>query len=140
MSDVEEQAYNIYDLNMVSTNVSNVYERAGLGPRDLDVVEIHDCFSVAEIIAYEKLGLCAEGLGGELLDEGATTIGGRIPVNTSGGLIGKGHPLGATGTGQVAEIVTQLRGEAGPRQVTDARIGLTSNMGMWSSCIHIFGS
>lgn len=137
VSDIEEQAYNIYDMNMVSNNVAGVYERAGLGPKDLDVVETHDCFSVAEILAYEKLGLCPQGEGGRLLDEGATTIGGRIPVNPSGGLIGKGHPLGATGAGQVAEIVTQLRGEAGARQVEGARVGLTSNMGMWSSCIHV---
>ncbi|MFK7967539.1 MAG: thiolase family protein [Burkholderiaceae bacterium] len=140
VSDIEEQAHNMYDLNMVSDNVKGVYERAGLGPDDLDVVETHDCFSVAEILAYEKLGLCPEGEGGHLLDEGATTIGGRIPVNPSGGLIGKGHPLGATGAGQIAEIVTQLRGEAGSRQVERARIGLTSNMGMWSSCIHVLSA
>ena len=140
VSDIEEQAHNVYDLNMVSNNVRGVYERAGLGPDDLNVVETHDCFSVAEILAYEKLGLCPRGEGGRLLDEGATTIGGRIPVNPSGGLIGKGHPLGATGAGQVAEIVTQLRGEAGNRQVEGARIGLTSNMGMWSSCIHVLSA
>lgn len=139
VSDIDEQAHNIYDLEMVRTNVRGVYERAGLGPEDLSVVETHDCFSVAEILAYEKLGLCADGEGGRLLDSGATTIGGRIPVNTSGGLLGKGHPLGATGVGQIAEIVTQLRGEAGSRQVENAKVGLTSNMGMWSSCIHMLG-
>lgn len=138
-SDVDEQGHNIFDLEMVRSNVAGVYKRAGLGPQDLDVVETHDCFTVAEILAYEALGLCADGEGGRMLDEGATRIGGRIPVNPSGGLLAKGHPLGATGLGQIAEIVTQLRGEAGARQVEGARIGLTSNMGMWSSCIHVLG-
>ncbi len=136
-SDVDEQAHNIYDLEMVRNNVKGVYERAGIGPQDLSLVETHDCFSVAEIMAYEKLGLCADGEGGRLLDSGETKIGGRIPVNPSGGLLAKGHPLGATGVGQIAEVVTQLRGEAGARQVEGARLGLTSNMGMWSSCIHV---
>lgn len=137
VSDIEEQAYNHFSLEMVGRNVRNVYERAGLGPEDLDVIETHDCFSVAEVLAYEQFGLCAEGEGGRLADDGSTRIGGRIPVNTSGGLLAKGHPLGATGLAQIGEIVTQLRGEAGARQVEGARVGLTSNMGMWSSCVHI---
>jgi len=140
VSDVDEQAHNVFDLEMVGRNVRGVYERAGLGPKDLDLVETHDCFTVAEVLAYEELGLCAEGEGGRLVDEGATRIGGRIPVNPSGGLLAKGHPLGATGLGQLAEVVTQLRGEAGARQVEGARVGLTSNMGMWSSCIHILSA
>lgn len=137
VSDTEELAHNKFNLDFVARNARAVYERAGIGPQDLDVVETHDCFSVAELLAYEALGLCEEGDSGRMIDEGETRIGGRIPVNPSGGLIAKGHPLGATGLGQVSEIVTQLRGEAGPRQVEGARIGLTSNMGMWSSCIHI---
>ncbi len=137
VSDIDEQAHNVFDLEMVRSNAAGVYERAGIGPGELDVVETHDCFSVAEIIAYEKLGLCPEGEGGPLLESGATRLGGRIPVNPSGGLLAKGHPLGATGVGQIAEIVTQLRGEAGKRQVEGARVGLASNMGMWSSCIHV---
>ncbi|SLN71073.1 thiolase C-terminal domain-containing protein [Oceanibacterium hippocampi] len=137
VSDVDEQAHNHFSLEMVGRNVRGVYERAGLGPDDLDVIELHDCFSVAEVLAYEELGICAEGEGGRLVDDGSTRVGGRIPVNPSGGLLAKGHPLGATGLGQIGEIVTQLRGEAGARQVEGARIGLTSNMGMWSSCIHI---
>jgi acetyl-CoA acetyltransferase len=137
VSDIEEQAFNRFSLELVGRNARAVYEKAGLGPEDLDVVETHDCFSVAELLAYEELGLCARGEGGRLIDEGATRIGGRIPVNPSGGLLAKGHPLGATGLGQVGEIVTQLRGEAGARQVDGARVGLTSNMGMWSSCIHV---
>jgi len=104
------------------------YEMAGCGPKDLDVIELHDCFSIAEICHYENLGLCAKGEGGRLVDEGATEIGGRIPVNTSGGLLSRGDPTGATGVGQVVEIVWQLRGEAGKRQVPDARVGLTHNL------------
>jgi acetyl-CoA acetyltransferase len=104
------------------------YEMAGVGPEDLDVVELHDCFSIAEICHYENLGLCPKGEGGRLLDEGATEIGGRIPVNTSGGLLSRGDPTGATGVAQVIEIVWQLRGEAGKRQVPDAKVGLTQNL------------
>jgi benzoylsuccinyl-CoA thiolase BbsB subunit len=104
------------------------YEMAGCGPDDLDVVELHDCFSIAEICHYENLGLCPKGEGGRLLDEGATTLGGRIPVNPSGGLLSRGDPTGATGLAQVVEIVWQLRGEAGKRQVQGARVGLTHNL------------
>lgn len=105
------------------------YEKAGLGPDDLDLVECHDAFSIAEILHYEALELCAEGEGGRLVAEGATALGGKIPVNVSGGLIGRGHPLAATGVAQIIEIVTQLRGEAGPRQVDGARVGLAHCMG-----------
>ncbi len=104
------------------------YEMAGCGPEDLDVVELHDCFSIAEICHYENLGLCAKGEGGRLLDEGATELGGSIPVNTSGGLLARGDPTGATGLAQVVEILWQLRGEAGRRQVPDAKVGLTHNL------------
>jgi len=104
------------------------YEMAGCGPEDLDVIELHDCFSIAEICHYENLGLCPKGEGGRLIDERATEIGGRIPVNTSGGLLSRGDPTGATGVGQVVEIVWQLRGEAGKRQVPDAKVGLTHNL------------
>jgi len=104
------------------------YNMAGLGPENLDLIELHDCFSIAEICHYENLGLCAKGEGGRLIDEGATALGGRIPVNTSGGLLSRGDPTGATGLAQVIEIVWQLRGEAGPRQVPDAKVGLTHNL------------
>ncbi len=104
------------------------YEMAGCGPEDLDVIELHDCFSIAEVCHYENLGLCPRGEGGRLIDEGATEIGGRIPVNTSGGLLSRGDPTGATGVGQVVEIVWQLRGEAGKRQVPGAKVGLTHNL------------
>jgi len=102
---------------------------AGVGPEDLDVAEVHDCFTIAEIIAYEDLGFCKPGKGGSLLEEGATTLEGKIPVNTSGGLKSKGHPVGATGTAQAYEIYLQLTGQAGRRQVSEAEVGLTHNVG-----------
>jgi len=105
------------------------YRQAGLGPDDVDVVELHDCFTIAEIVATEGLGLFEAGAGGRAAEEGRTSLGGEIPVNPSGGLKAKGHPIGATGAAQIAEIVTQLRGEAGPRQVDGARKGLTHTLG-----------
>jgi acetyl-CoA acetyltransferase len=105
------------------------YSQAGLGPDDLSLVELHDAFTICEIIHYEGLGLCPLGEGGRLIDEGATAIGGRIPVNPSGGLLAKGHPIGASGVGQIAEIAWQLRGEATGRQVENARVGLAQMMG-----------
>jgi acetyl-CoA acetyltransferase len=113
------------------------YEMAGLGPEDLDVVELHDCFSIAEICHYENLGLCPKGEGGRLIDEGATELGGRIPVNTSGGLLSRGDPTGATGVAQVVELVWQLRGEAGKRQVPDAKVGLAQNLTGMVCSVHI---
>ncbi|MGE4425067.1 MAG: thiolase family protein [Solirubrobacteraceae bacterium] len=105
------------------------YEEAGLGPEDLDVVELHDAAAPAELLAYEELGLCADGGGPALLASGATTLGGRIPVNPGGGLIARGHPIGATGCAQVVELADQLRGRCGDRQVPGARIGLAENAG-----------
>jgi acetyl-CoA acetyltransferase len=117
---------------------SRAYEMAGVGPADLDLVELHDCFATAEILHYENLGLCGEGEAGKLIDEGATAHGGRIPVNVSGGLLSKGHPLGATGIANLYEITTHLRGEAGARQVEGARVGLAHVIGLGSACgIHI---
>ena len=114
------------------------YEMAGVGPQDLDLVELHDCFATAEILHYENLGLCADGEAGKLIDEGETAHGGRIPVNVSGGLLSKGHPLGATGVANIYEVSTHLRGEAGGRQVEGARLGLTHVIGLGSACgIHI---
>ena len=114
------------------------YEMAGLGPQDLDLVELHDCFATAEILHYENLGLCADGEAGKLIDQGETAHGGRIPVNVSGGLLSKGHPLGATGVANIYEVSTHLRGEAGPRQVEGAKVGLTHVIGLGSACgIHI---
>ncbi|WP_169986867.1 lipid-transfer protein [Microbispora sp. H10836] len=112
-----------------------VFAEAGLGIEDVDVIELHDCFSINEILTYEGLGMCPEGEGGKLAESGATTYGGRWVVNPSGGLISKGHPLGATGLAQCAELTWQLRGEAGPRQVEGARVGLQHNLGLGGACV-----
>jgi acetyl-CoA acetyltransferase len=111
------------------------YEQSGLGPEDVDVIELHDCFSTNELITYEGLGLCEPGEGGELIDSGATTYGGRWVVNPSGGLISKGHPIGATGLAQCAELTWQLRGEAGARQVDGARVALQHNLGLGGAAV-----
>ena len=116
------------------------YKQAGITAEDIDLAEVHDCFTIAEIIATEDLGFCKKGEGGKLIEEGQTEIGGKIPVNTSGGLKAVGHPVGATGIKQAVEIVLQLRGEAGKRQVDGAEIGLTHNVGGSgaTAVIHIF--
>jgi acetyl-CoA C-acetyltransferase len=105
------------------------YKMAGIKAGDIDLAEVHDCFTIAEIMAIEDLGFCKKGEGGKLTEEGETALAGRIPINTSGGLKGKGHPVGATGIAQAVEIVEQLRGEAGKRQVEGAEIGLAQNVG-----------
>ena len=105
------------------------YGEAGVGPTDLDVVELHDASAPAEIMAYEYLGMCPKGDGGKLISEGATRLGGRVPVNTSGGLLRKGHPVGATGIAQIVELTEQLQGRSGERQVEGAKIGLAQNGG-----------
>jgi acetyl-CoA acyltransferase len=102
---------------------------AGIGPRDLDVAEVHDASAPAEIVLYEELGFCPTGEGASLIDSGYTELTGKLPVNTSGGLLSKGHPIGATGVGQIYEIYSQLRGEAGDRQVEGAKVGLCENGG-----------
>ena len=114
------------------------YEMAGLGAEDIDLVELHDCFATAEMLHYENLGLCKDGEAGKLIDEGEVELGGRVPVNVSGGLLSKGHPLGATGIANIYEVCTHLRGEAGKRQVEGAKVGLTHVIGLGSACgIHI---
>jgi acetyl-CoA acyltransferase len=127
------------DVNTVSRQAaSSAFEMAGLGPEELSLVELHDCFATAEIVHYENLGLCADGEGGRLIDSGETALGGRVPVNVSGGLLSKGHPLGATGIANIYEVAAHLRGEAGRRQVQGARIGLTHVVGLGSACaVHI---
>lgn len=117
------------DPDIATRAARRAYEIAGVEPKDLDVLEVHDATAPAELMLYEELGLCGEGEGGKLIDEGATEIGGRFPVNTSGGLLSKGHPVGATGTAQLVEIFWQLRGECGERQVQGAKVGLTENGG-----------
>jgi len=115
------------------------YKMANKTPADIDVCEVHDCFTIAEIIVLEELGFCEKGKGGTMAESGATYIGGKIPVNTSGGLKSKGHPVGATGAAQIYEITKQLRGENGERQVEGAKVGLTQNMGGTggSTVVHI---
>ncbi|MFF4493460.1 lipid-transfer protein [Streptomyces sp. NPDC001546] len=120
---------------MTAAAARRVYEDSGLGIEDVDVVELHDCFSVNELLTYEALGMCADGASGKLVESGATTYGGRWVVNPSGGLISKGHPLGATGLAQAAELVWQLRGEAGARQVPAARVGLAHNIGLGGAAV-----
>ncbi|MCG7851345.1 MAG: thiolase domain-containing protein, partial [Methanosarcinaceae archaeon] len=116
------------------------YEMSALTPADIDLVEVHDCFTIAEICAIEDLGFAKKGEGGKVTEEGETAIGGRIPVNTSGGLKACGHPVGATGIKQTVEITHQLRGEAGKRQVDGAEIGMTHNVGGSgaTAVVHIF--
>jgi acetyl-CoA acetyltransferase len=112
-----------------------VYEAAGTGPEDVDVVELHDCFAQNELISYEALGLCPEGGGAKFVAEGDNTYGGRYVTNPSGGLLSKGHPLGATGLAQCFELTQQLRGNAGPRQVEGAKIALQHNLGLGGACV-----
>ncbi len=127
------------DVSTLTRNAARLaYERAGIGPDDLDLVELHDCFATAELLHYENLGLCAEGEAGRAVDEGWFEDGGRLPVNVSGGLLSKGHPLGATGVANIFELTTHLRGAAGARQVADARVGMAHVIGLGSACtIHI---
>ncbi len=119
----------VASMNVTKLAAKEAYEMAGVQAKLIDVAEVHDCFTIAEIMAYEALGFCKPGQGGKLLDEGVTTLGGKIPVNTSGGLKAKGHPVGATGTAQACEIYLQLTGQAGKRQIKGAKIGLTQNVG-----------
>ncbi len=127
------------DVNTLTRNAATqAYDKAGLGPQDLDVVELHDCFATAELLHYENLGLCGEGEAGQLIDQGETALGGKVPVNVSGGLLSKGHPLGATGVANIYELVNQLRGNGGARQVEGAKAGLAHVIGLGSACtVHI---
>ncbi|MBB6427896.1 acetyl-CoA acetyltransferase [Sphingopyxis sp. JAI128] len=118
------------DFNEVTRETAKqAYEAAGLGVEDIDLIELHDCFATAELLHYENLGLCGKGESGALIDSGETALGGRLPVNVSGGLLSKGHPLGATGIANLYEICLHLRDEAGQRQVEGARIGLAHIVG-----------
>ena len=127
------------DVNTLTRMAADqAYERAGIGPADLDLVELHDCFASAELVHYDNLRLCEEGGAGEFIDRRAPWRDGEIPVNVSGGLISKGHPIGATGVANIYEVVTHLRGEAGDRQIPDAKVGLTHVIGLGSVCaVHI---
>jgi acetyl-CoA acetyltransferase len=134
-----DMATAIPDVNLTTRQAAKqAYEMADVGPDDIDLVELHDCFATAELLHYENLGLCEDGEAGRLIDEGVTALGGRIPVNVSGGLLSKGHPLGATGIANIYEVSTHLRGEADKRQVENARLGLTHVVGLGLACaIHI---
>ena len=136
-----ERDLTLPDVNTLTrAAAARAYERAGVGPEDLDLVELHDCFATAEVLHYENLRLCAEGEAGRLIDADETAHGGRIPVNVSGGLLSKGHPLGATGVANIFEIVQHLRGRAGARQVDGARVGLAHVIGLGSACtINVLG-
>ncbi|RDI23545.1 acetyl-CoA acetyltransferase [Pseudacidovorax intermedius] len=112
-----------------------VYEQAGVDPADVDVVELHDCFAQNELLSYEALGLCEEGEGERFVLNGDNTYGGKVVTNPSGGLLSKGHPLGATGLAQCCELVWQLRGQAGERQVEDARLAVQHNLGLGGACV-----
>lgn len=136
--------YTDHDLVMPDVNavtrmaVAQAYEMAGIGPEAISLVELHDCFATAEILHYENLGLCGDGEAGRMIDEGEAALGGRVPVNVSGGLLSKGHPLGATGIANIYEVSTHLRGEADKRQVEGAQFGMTHVIGLGSACaIHI---
>jgi len=121
--------------DMTAAAARQVYEAAGIGPDDLDVVELHDCFTANELITYEGLGLTPEGTAERFIVDGDNTYGGRVVTNPSGGLLSKGHPLGATGLAQCAELVWQLRGQAEQRQVEGARIALQHNLGLGGACV-----
>jgi len=128
-------------MSVTKLAAKNAYDMAGITPKQIHVAEVHDCFTIAEVMAYEALGLCKPGRGGKLVEEGVTGLGGKMPVNTSGGLKAKGHPVGATGTAQACEIYLQLTGQAGKRQVKGAEIGLTQNVGGSASTgvVHVYG-
>jgi acetyl-CoA acyltransferase len=131
----DKSAISIVGADMSRHAAFEVYEQADIGPEDIDVIELHDCFSVNELLTYEALGLCARGEGGKLIDAGETTYGGRWVVNPSGGLISKGHPLGATGLAQASELSWQLRGTADKRQVDGAKVALQHNIGLGGAVV-----
>ena len=131
----EKSSMKLVGYDMTKEAARRVYEQAGVGAENVDVVELHDCFSANELITYEALGLCGEGKAGEFIDSGANTYGGKVVVNPSGGLISKGHPLGATGLAQCAELNWQVRGQADKRQVKDAKIALQHNLGLGGAAV-----
>jgi acetyl-CoA acetyltransferase len=135
----EEACQVLPDVNTLTRNAATkAYEMAGIGPDDLDLVELHDCFATAELVHYDNLMLCEEGGAADFFNSGAPWRDGRLPVNVSGGLQSKGHPIAATGIANVWEVATHLRGEAGPRQIEGARVGLAHVIGLGSACgVHI---
>jgi sterol carrier protein 2 len=131
----EKSCIKLIGVDMTRKAAQQVYQQSGLGPENVDVIELHDCFSANELVTYEALGLCPEGKGGELIDSGAVTYGGKWVVNPSGGLISKGHPLGATGLAQCSELNWQLRGLSEKRQVQGAKVALQHNLGLGGAAV-----
>jgi sterol carrier protein 2 len=131
----EKSCIKLIGVDMTRKAAQQVYHQSGLGPENVNVVELHDCFSTNELVTYEALGLCPEGKGGELIDSGAVTYGGKCVVNPSGGLISKGHPLGATGLAQCSELNWQLRGLSEKRQVQGAKVALQHNLGLGGAAV-----
>jgi sterol carrier protein 2 len=134
-SSFEDSMIKMVGYDMAKAGAAKVYEQAGIGPEDVDVVELHDCFTANELLTYEALGLCKEGEAEKFIWEGDNTYGGKFVTNPSGGLLSKGHPLGATGLAQCTELVWQLRGQADKRQVKDAKVGLQHNLGLGGACV-----
>jgi len=126
---------NVAGYGMAQRASKAVYEAAGLGPEAVNVVELHDCFAHNELVTYEAIGLCPEGEAARFIDDGENTYGGRYVVNPSGGLLSKGHPIGATGLAQCYELTQQLRGQADARQVEGARVALQHNVGIGGACV-----
>ncbi len=135
----EEACQILPNVNTLTRNAARkAYEQAGVGPEDLDLVELHDCFATAELVHYDNLMLCEEGGAADFFKSGATWRDGALPVNVSGGLQSKGHPIAATGIANVWEVATHLRGEAGDRQIVGAKVGLAHVIGLGSACgVHI---
>jgi acetyl-CoA acetyltransferase len=125
----------VVGFSMAREAARQVYEAAGIGPEDVQVVELHDCFAHNELISYEALGLCPRGGAQKFVEDGDNTYGGKYVTNPSGGLLSKGHPLGATGLAQCTELVQQLRGQADKRQVEGARLALQHNLGLGGACV-----
>jgi acetyl-CoA acetyltransferase len=134
-TDRDSDPINLAGAGMTRYAAEQLYTQAGVGPEDIDVIELHDCFTSNEVITYEGLGLCEDGEAERLIDDGDNTYGGMYVINPSGGLMSKGHPLGATGLAQCTELVTQLRGEADRRQVESAQIALQHNLGLGGACV-----
>jgi acetyl-CoA acyltransferase len=135
MEDFGRGRIGMIGMGMTERAAKSVYEQAGRGPEEAQVIELHDCFSTNELITYEALGLCPEGQGEKLVEDETCTYGGRWVVNPSGGLLSKGHPLGATGLAQCAELVWQLRSQAEKRQVEGAKVALQHNLGLGGACV-----
>ncbi|MBM4381545.1 MAG: lipid-transfer protein, partial [Deltaproteobacteria bacterium] len=131
----EDSMIKMVGFDMAAAAAKEVYEKSGVSPADVDVVELHDCFTANELLTYEAIGLCGEGQAEKFIWEGDNTYGGKVVVNPSGGLLSKGHPLGATGLAQCTELVWHLRGQAGERQVPNAKVALQHNLGLGGACV-----